>query len=170
MSLSFFSRDIDVLRRMAFHYLEKLLSQKPSLEQIREYLSRYGKEKSVHRDCITVPAPPESGAEVKRGAEVERGSNAFTAGIHCGTNYKVLSNWMEDVPPEDNWFCDSDAPGNTKIVWKPTADKYKYEFVFHQAEIGDDDWRQLNASERVPDIVVGCSFHPKPADGFFKKI
>jgi hypothetical protein len=135
---------------MAFHYLEKSLSQK-SLEQIRQYLSRYGKEKSVSRDFMT---------------------NAFTAGIHCGTNYTVLSQWVTRVI-EDDWFCDdtSGASGNTKIVWKPTtAAKYEYEFVFHQAEIGDDVWKQLEASGRVGDIVVGCSFHPKPAGGFFKKI
>jgi hypothetical protein len=139
----------DVLRRMAFHYLEKSLSQK-SLEQIRQYLSRYGKEKSVSRDFMT---------------------NAFTAGIHCGTNYTVLSQWVTQVI-EDDWFCDdtSVASEKSKIVWKPTAAKYEYEFVFHQAEIGDDVWKRLEASGRVGDIVVGCSFHPKPAGGFFKKI
>jgi hypothetical protein len=142
--VEFFCAILTFLRRMAFYYLEKSLSQK-SLEQIREYLSRYGKEDSYIRDCLT---------------------NTFTAGIHCGTNYRVLSQWV--TPVIDVWHCDGTSvePGNPKIIWKPTdAGKYEYEFVFHQAEIGDAEWGRLKAEDRV----VGCSFHPKPAGGFFKK-
>ncbi len=75
-------------------------------------------------------------------------------GIHCGTNYRVLRNWGEGT----RGFCDSDQ---TKITWNRTDGQYKYEFVFHQAKIGDDEWKKVKDDYRV----VGCSFHP---EGIFK--
>jgi hypothetical protein len=146
-SRSVFSRDIDVLRRMAFHYLVESYPQNlPKIEEIRDYLSRYGKNK-------------------------EKGSMRVATGIHCGTNYKVLQAWVEgDL---DEWFCESTSPNdpeNTKIIWDPDRDimrssstkKFKYELVFHLAKIGD------NEEYTTPwgtGKVVGCSFHP---EGFFK--
>jgi hypothetical protein len=127
---------------MAFHYLVESYPQKlPNLEQIREFLSRYGKRKE----------------------KVRRGFTNPVSGIHCGTNYRVLRNWVTqelkigDTDECVRGFCDSFTSGHPKIDWKPANGRYKYEFVFHEALIRDnqDDQR-----------VVGCSFHP---EGFFKK-
>jgi hypothetical protein len=130
---------------MAFHYLWETYQPKlPNLEQIREYISLYGinKENSNRREYW----------------------KPFS-GIHCGTNYRVLRNWMTISEPFCRGFCDChEKPENPVITWKcaPETGAYKYEFAFHQAKIEKigEDW------EKMKKRVVGSSFHP---EGFFKK-
>jgi hypothetical protein len=110
---------------MAFYFLWESIKSSATLpeQEMRKFLELYGRRKS---HFIYGPV---------------------SSDIHCGTDYRVLRDWMFDR----NVAADSDA----KDFWGKESNGYKYVFVFHECKIPDGA-----TDDEIEKKIVGCSFHP----------